>query len=66
MNGRKAKALRRKIYGETSLKIERTFTVKVKQLLGGINKVLAGGFTNTGKRREYQDTKKHCLNEVLK
>ena len=46
MNGRKAKALRKQVYGQMSLKTPRTY---IKH---------NGGVKNTGLRAEYQAAKK--------
>lgn len=55
MNGKKAKALRKKIYGEQSLKTKRTYT-----MLTATNKKgekVAAGVVNTGLRGQYQMAK---------
>jgi hypothetical protein len=55
VNGKKAKALRRKIYGESSLRVKRTYvqlTATNKK-----DKKIAAGLVNTGLRGKYQMAK---------
>ena len=59
MNGKKAKALRRKIYEENSVKREgRKYKIGTLQDAEGKVRKLMGGFTNVGLRAEYQAAKK--------
>jgi hypothetical protein len=52
MNEKKAKTLRRRVYGEASLKEPRRYLWDVNRKEG------VGGVVAQGRRREYQDAKK--------
>jgi|WetSurMetagenome_2_1015567.scaffolds.fasta_scaffold909398_2 hypothetical protein len=63
MNEKKAKALRRKVYGDQSLKGPRdtqTLFQRIKQFVttGTIVEQVTGTVVCTGLRREYQDAKR--------
>ena len=64
MNGRKAKALRRKVYGDGSKRNEYKYqgSIQTHNILGKFTKTLIGGLFCSGKRAEYLKLKKESKN----